>query len=47
MYTLEELKQKSLKELKDIGWQLNVLPAGDRRCAKAGLMLSSASLPRC
>ena len=32
MYTLEELKQKSIKELKEIGWQLNVLPEGDRRC---------------
>ena len=31
MYTLEKLKQKSLKELKDLGWQLNVLPSGDRR----------------
>jgi len=35
MYTLEELKKKSLKELKDIGWQLNVLPAGDRRCRQS------------
>jgi len=32
MYNLEELKQKSIKELKEIGWQLNVLPSGDRRC---------------
>jgi hypothetical protein len=32
MYTLEELKQKSIKELKEIGWELNVLPEGDRRC---------------
>jgi hypothetical protein len=32
MYTLEQLQQKALKELKEIGWQLNVLPAGDRRC---------------
>jgi hypothetical protein len=32
MYALEELKKKSLKELKEIGWQLNVFPAGDRRC---------------
>jgi hypothetical protein len=31
MYTLEHLEQKSLKELKEIGWQLNVLPASDRR----------------
>ena len=35
MYTLEELKQKSLKELKDIGWQRNVLPEGDRRCRQS------------
>ncbi len=34
MYTLEQLQQKNLKELKEIGWQLNVLPAGDRRCRK-------------
>ncbi|MCC3411073.1 MULTISPECIES: hypothetical protein [unclassified Microcoleus] len=32
MYTLEQLQQKTFKELKEIGWQLNVLPAGDRRC---------------
>jgi hypothetical protein len=32
MYTFEELKQNSLKELKEIGRQLNVLPAADRRC---------------
>ncbi|WP_445243958.1 hypothetical protein [Microcoleus sp. OTE_8_concoct_300] len=32
MYALEQLQQKSLKELKEIGWQLNVLPASDRRC---------------
>ncbi|MEG4032150.1 hypothetical protein QUA26_28705 [Microcoleus sp. Pol12A4] len=32
MYTLESLQQKNLKELKEIGWQLNVLPDGDRRC---------------
>lgn len=32
MYTLEQLQQKNLKELKEIGWQLNVLPDGDRRC---------------
>jgi len=31
MYTLEQLQQKSLNELKEIGWQLNVVPAGDRR----------------
>ncbi|MEG4225549.1 hypothetical protein QUA35_06620 [Microcoleus sp. N9_B2] len=32
MYTLEQLQQKNLKELKKIGWQLNVLPEGDKRC---------------
>ncbi|MEG4121901.1 hypothetical protein QUA43_31120 [Microcoleus sp. N9_B4] len=32
MYTLEQLQQKNLKELKEIGWQLNVVPEGDRRC---------------
>ena len=32
MYTLEQLRGKNLNELKKIGWQLNVLPAGDRRC---------------
>ncbi|MCC3589536.1 hypothetical protein [Microcoleus sp. PH2017_28_MFU_U_A] len=32
MYTLEQLQQKTFKELKEIGWQLNVLPAGDKRC---------------
>jgi nitrous oxidase accessory protein NosD len=31
MYALEQLQQKSLKELKEIGWQLNVLPVSDRR----------------
>jgi len=32
MYTLEQLQQKNIKELKEIGSQLNVLPASDRRC---------------
>ncbi|TAG13224.1 MAG: hypothetical protein EAZ39_28830 [Oscillatoriales cyanobacterium] len=32
MYTLEQLQQKTLKELKEIGWELNALPAGDKRC---------------
>ena len=32
MYTLESLQQKNLKELKEIGRQLNVAPGGDRRC---------------
>lgn len=31
MYTQEELQGKSLPELKEIGWQLNALPDGDRR----------------
>jgi hypothetical protein len=34
MYTLEQLQKKSLKELKEIGGQLNVLPERDRRCRK-------------
>ncbi|EGK89271.1 hypothetical protein D0A34_23680 [Microcoleus vaginatus PCC 9802] len=33
-YTLDELKQKTLKELKQIGYQLNVLPDDDRRYAR-------------
>jgi len=32
MYSLEQLQQKNIKQLKEIGWQLNVLPEGDRRC---------------
>jgi hypothetical protein len=32
MYVLEQLQQKSLKELKEIGWQLNVMPEADKRC---------------
>ena len=32
MYTLEQLQHKNIKQLKEIGWQLNVLPEGDRRC---------------
>jgi hypothetical protein len=35
MYTLEQLQQKTFKELKQIGWNLNVLPAGDRRCRQS------------
>jgi hypothetical protein len=35
MYTLEQLQQKTFGELKAIGWQLNVLPAGDRRCRQS------------
>ena len=31
MYTLEELQAKTFKEIKAIGYQLNVLPAGDKR----------------
>lgn len=34
MYTLEQLQQKNLNELREIGWQLNVLPKGDRRCRR-------------
>ena len=32
MYILENLQQKNLKELKEIGWQLNVMPEADKRC---------------
>lgn len=32
MYTLKDLESKSLKELKEIGYQLAKLPTGDRRC---------------
>lgn len=32
MYSLEQLEQKNIKQLKEIGWQLNLLPAADRRC---------------
>ncbi|MEG4572660.1 hypothetical protein QUA56_08140 [Microcoleus sp. N3A4] len=32
MYSLKSLQQKNLKELKEIGFELNVLAAGDRRC---------------
>jgi hypothetical protein len=35
MYALEQLQHKSLKELKEIGWQLNVLPVSDRRCRQS------------
>jgi len=30
MHTLEQLEQKNIKQLKEIGLQLNVLPEGDR-----------------
>jgi hypothetical protein len=32
MYSLEQLQQKNIKQLKEIGWQLNVFPEADRRC---------------
>ena len=32
MYTLEQLEQKSFRELRAIGHELNILPAGDKRC---------------
>jgi hypothetical protein len=32
MYTLLELQSKTFGELKKIGYELNVLPEGDRRC---------------
>ena len=46
MYTLEQLQQKTFKELKEIGWQLNVFPAGDRRCRQYWIdALVGAELP--
>ena len=35
MYTLLELESKTFGELKKIGYELNVLPAGDRRCRQS------------
>jgi len=35
MYTLLELQSKTLGALKEIGYELNVLPAGDRRCRQS------------
>lgn len=32
MYTLEQLQSKTFKELKEIGYQINALSVGDRRC---------------
>jgi hypothetical protein len=32
MYTLEQVPQKNIKELKEIGCQLNVFPTTSRRC---------------
>ena len=32
MYSLEQLQHKTFRQLKEIGFQLNVLPEGDRRC---------------
>jgi hypothetical protein len=35
MYTLLELESKTFGELKKIGYELNVLPKGDRRCRQS------------
>src|SRR4028118_1674658 len=35
MYTLLELQSKTFGELKKIGYELNVLPEGDRRCRQS------------
>jgi hypothetical protein len=35
MYSLEQLQQNNIKQLKEIGLQLNVLPEGDRRCRQS------------
>ncbi|MEG4964660.1 hypothetical protein QUA73_31255, partial [Microcoleus sp. K4-C2] len=46
MYTLEALQSKNLKELKEIGWQLNVLPEGDKRCRQNWIdAIADATLP--
>lgn len=46
MYTLEQLRGKNLNELKEIGWQLNVLPEGDKRQKQTWIdALVGAKLP--
>ena len=35
MYTSEQLQEKSLPQLKKIGYELNVLPESDRRCRQS------------
>ena len=35
MYKLEQLQSKTFKQLKEIGRELNLLPAGDRRCRQS------------
>jgi hypothetical protein len=35
MYTSEQLQEKSFPQLKKIGYELNVIPKGDRRCRQS------------
>lgn len=45
MYTLEKLQSKTFKEIKEIGYQLNALPAGDRRCRQSWIDAIAGVLP--
>lgn len=45
MYTLENLQQKNLKELKEIGYQLNALPDGNKRCRQNWIDVIADVLP--
>ncbi|MEG4109015.1 hypothetical protein [Microcoleus sp. S13_C5] len=46
MYTLESLQQKNLKELKEIGREVNVQPEGDRRLRDNWIdTIAGATLP--
>jgi hypothetical protein len=47
MYTLEQLEQKNIKQLKEIGHQLNVLPDADRRCRQNWIDAIVGVNPRC
>ena len=43
---MEQLQRKNLAELKEIGWQLNVFPEGDRRCRQSWIdALVNVNLP--
>jgi hypothetical protein len=45
---LEQLQQKNIKQLKEIGWQLNVMPEGDKRCRQNWIdALVGLSISRC
>jgi len=46
MYTLESLHQKNLKELRQIGWELNLQPEGDKRLRDNWInAIADATLP--